>query len=144
MAIVLLIKPAGLFGQGSADGAARPTAAAAAGARRASGTGCIAFVGDGRVLLRSRRSCVYPVFLMKVLCFALFACAFNLLLGYRRAAVVRPRDVLGMAGYVAAHAAKVWGLTPELAILLGTARAARARPRRRRCSPSAARASTSR
>ena len=61
----------------------------------------------------------YPVFLMKVLCFALFACAFNLLLGYGGLLSFGHAMFLGGAGYIAAHAAKVWGLTPELAIILG-------------------------
>ncbi len=62
---------------------------------------------------------IYPVFLMKVMCFALFACAFNLLLGYVGLLSFGHAMFLGMAGYTAAHAAKVWGLTPELAILAG-------------------------
>jgi branched-chain amino acid transport system permease protein len=66
---------------------------------------------------------IYPVFLMKVMCFALFACAFNLLLGYVGLLSFGHAMFLGMAGYSAAHAAKVWGLTPELAILCGTAAA---------------------
>jgi branched-chain amino acid transport system permease protein len=61
----------------------------------------------------------YPVFLMKVLCFALFACAFNLLLGYGGLLSFGHAAYFGMASYVCAHAAKIWGLTPELAILLG-------------------------
>jgi branched-chain amino acid transport system permease protein len=67
---------------------------------------------------------VYPVFLMKALCFALFACAFNLLIGYVGLLSFGHAAFLGSAGYVAAHAAKVWGLPPELAILAGTAAAA--------------------
>lgn len=63
---------------------------------------------------------VYPFFLMKVLCFALFACAFNLLLGYGGLLSFGHAAYFGMASYVSAHAAKVWGLTPELAILSGT------------------------
>jgi branched-chain amino acid transport system permease protein len=64
---------------------------------------------------------VYPVFLMKVMCYALFACAFNLLLGYVGLLSFGHAMFMGMAGYTAAHAAKVWGLTPELAILAGAA-----------------------
>jgi branched-chain amino acid transport system permease protein len=60
---------------------------------------------------------------MKVMCFALFACAFNLLIGYVGLLSFGHAMFLGMAGYTAAHAAKVWGLTPELAILAGTAAA---------------------
>ena len=66
----------------------------------------------------------YPVFLMKALCFALFACAFNLLIGYVGLLSFGHAAFLGSAGYGAAHAAKVWGLPPELAILFGTAVAA--------------------
>jgi branched-chain amino acid transport system permease protein len=67
---------------------------------------------------------LYPVFLMKVMCFALFAAAFNLLIGYVGLLSFGHAMFLGSAGYVCAHAAKVWGLTPELAILAGTAAAA--------------------
>ena len=66
---------------------------------------------------------LYPVFLMKVLCFALFASAFNLLLGYGGLLSFGHAAYFGMAGYVSAHAAKVWDLTPELAILSGVAAA---------------------
>jgi branched-chain amino acid transport system permease protein len=63
---------------------------------------------------------VYPVFLMKALCFALFACAFNLLIGFGGLLSFGHAMFLGTAGYVCAHAAKEWGLPPELAILAGT------------------------
>jgi branched-chain amino acid transport system permease protein len=63
---------------------------------------------------------VYPVFMMKVMCFALFACAFNLLIGFGGLLSFGHAMFLGSAGYASAHAAKVWGLTPELAILFGT------------------------
>jgi branched-chain amino acid transport system permease protein len=66
----------------------------------------------------------YPVFLMKALCFALFACAFNLLIGYVGLLSFGHALFFGWASYVSAHAAKVWGLTPELAILAGTITAA--------------------
>ena len=67
---------------------------------------------------------VYPVFLMKALCFALFACAFNLLIGYGGLLSFGHAAYLGSAGYISAHAAKVWGWPPELAILAGTLGAA--------------------
>ena len=67
---------------------------------------------------------VYPVFLMKALCFALFACAFNLLIGYVGLLSFGHAAFLGAAGYGAAHSAKAWGFPPELAILFGTAVAA--------------------
>jgi branched-chain amino acid transport system permease protein len=64
---------------------------------------------------------IYPVFLMKVMCFALFACAFNLLIGFGGLLSFGHAMFLGTAGYAAAHSAKVWGFTPELAILFATA-----------------------
>ena len=72
------------------------------------------------VLLAVAPLVVYPVFMMKVMCFALFACAFNLLIGYVGLLSFGHAMFFGMASYVSAHAAKVWGLTPELAILSGT------------------------
>jgi branched-chain amino acid transport system permease protein len=67
---------------------------------------------------------IYPVFLMKALCFALFACAFNLLLGFGGLLSFGHAMFLGMAGYMSAHSAKVWGFPPELAILTGVATSA--------------------
>lgn len=67
---------------------------------------------------------VYPFFVMQALCFALLACSFNLLIGYGGLLSFGHAMFLGTAGYVSAHALKVWGLTPELAILVGTAAAA--------------------
>jgi branched-chain amino acid transport system permease protein len=66
---------------------------------------------------------IYPVFLMKVMCFALFACAFNLLIGYVGLLSFGHAMFFGIAGYATAHSAKVWGFTPELAVLFGTASA---------------------
>lgn len=66
----------------------------------------------------------YPIFLMKVLCFALFASAFNLLIGFTGLLSFGHAMFFGFSAYVAGHAAKVWGLTPELAILAGTLSAA--------------------
>jgi len=63
---------------------------------------------------------VYPVFMMKVMCFALFACAFNLLMGFGGLLSFGHAMFLGGAGYIAAYSAKTWGLTPELAVLLAT------------------------
>ncbi|MBZ0147137.1 MAG: branched-chain amino acid ABC transporter permease [Pseudorhodoplanes sp.] len=67
---------------------------------------------------------IYPLFLMKALCFALFACAFNLLIGYVGLLSFGHALFFGWASYVSAHAAKVWGFSPELAILTATAAAA--------------------
>jgi branched-chain amino acid transport system permease protein len=67
---------------------------------------------------------VYPVFLMKALCFALFACAFNLLIGYGGLASFGHALFFGWASYVTAYTAKAWGWPPELALVAGTATAA--------------------
>jgi branched-chain amino acid transport system permease protein len=67
---------------------------------------------------------IYPVFLMKALCFALFACAFNLLLGFGGLLSFGHAMFLGTAGYLSAQTAKVLGFPPELAILTGTAASA--------------------
>lgn len=64
---------------------------------------------------------VYPVFVMKLLCFALFAAAFNLLLGYVGMLSFGHAAFLGGAAYVTGEALKVWGFTPEVGLLLGTA-----------------------
>lgn len=66
----------------------------------------------------------YSFFLMQAMCFAMFAMAFNLLVGYVGLLSFGHAMFMGLASYVAAHAAKVWGLTPELAILVGVASAA--------------------
>ncbi|MBK3733106.1 amino acid/amide ABC transporter membrane protein 2 (HAAT family) [Azospirillum brasilense] len=66
---------------------------------------------------------LYPVFLMKVLCFALFACAFNLLIGFAGLLSFGHAAFFGGAAYVAAHAVKEWGWTPEAGLLAATAAA---------------------
>jgi branched-chain amino acid transport system permease protein len=63
---------------------------------------------------------VYPLFIMQALCFALFACAFNLLIGYGGLLSFGHALYFGWASYLSAHSAKVWGFPPELAILTGT------------------------
>ena len=67
---------------------------------------------------------VYPVFLMKALCFALFACAFNLLLGYAGLMSFGHAMFFGMAAYFFGHAVKVWGWPMELGLLAGVLGAA--------------------
>jgi branched-chain amino acid transport system permease protein len=66
----------------------------------------------------------YPLFLMQAMCFALFACAFNLLIGYVGLLSFGHALYFGWASYLSAYSAKAWGFTPELAILTGTATAA--------------------
>jgi branched-chain amino acid transport system permease protein len=62
----------------------------------------------------------YPIFLMSCLCFALFASAFNLLIGFTGLLSFGHAMFFGFAAYVTGHAAKVWGWTPELAVIAGT------------------------
>ncbi|MGJ4938946.1 branched-chain amino acid ABC transporter permease [Bradyrhizobium sp. HKCCYLS1011] len=62
---------------------------------------------------------LYPFFVMQALCFALLACAFNLLIGYGGLLSFGHAMFLGTAGYCSAHALKVWGLSPELGIIVG-------------------------
>lgn len=62
---------------------------------------------------------VYPIFVMKILCYALFACAFNLLLGFTGLLSFGHAAFLGTAAYATGHAIKVWGFSPELGIVAG-------------------------
>ena len=67
---------------------------------------------------------LYPVFLMRALCLALFACAFNLLLGYVGLLSFGHAAFMGSAAYITAHTVKIWGWPPEFGILAGVAVAA--------------------
>jgi branched-chain amino acid transport system permease protein len=89
-------------------------------ARAASRSFTIALAAMAALLVAAPFIGFYPVFVMKAMCFALFACAFNLLLGFGGLLSFGHAMFLGTAGYVSAYAAKSWGLPPELAILLGT------------------------
>ena len=79
-------------------------------------------IGLGLLLLAP--TFIYPILVMKVLCFALFACAFNLLLGYTGLLSFGHAVFLGTAGYVTGHALKVWELPTLLGLLAGTVAAA--------------------
>ncbi len=80
----------------------------------------IAFVVMALLLAAVPFSGIYPFFVMQALCFALVACAFNLLIGYGGLLSFGHAMFLGTAGYCSAHALKVWGLEPLLGILVGT------------------------
>ena len=67
---------------------------------------------------------IYPLFLMNVLCFALFACAFNLLIGYVGLLSFGHAMFFGFAAYISGYTVKVWGWPTEVGILAGTAVAA--------------------
>jgi len=83
----------------------------------------VAFICMAALLLIAP-SFLYPVFLMKALSFALFACAFNLLIGYVGLLSFGHALYFGWASYLSAYSAKVWGFPPELAILTGAFTAA--------------------
>ena len=83
----------------------------------------IAFVAMALLLAIVPWTGIYPFFVMQALCFALLACAFNLLIGYGGLLSFGHAMFLGTAGYITAHALKVWALPPELGILAGTAAA---------------------
>ncbi|ATQ58158.1 branched-chain amino acid ABC transporter permease [Paracoccus yeei] len=84
----------------------------------------LALLAVALVLLLLAPQFLYPVFLMKLLCFALFASAFNLLLGYTGLLSFGHAAFFGGAAYFTAHAVKEWGWPPEAGILLGVAGAA--------------------
>jgi ABC-type branched-subunit amino acid transport system permease subunit len=120
MAIVLLVRPAGLFGTVARAAAAGESHAATAASLNLSP---VLARGLGLALLAAGLLApfvVYPVFLMKVLCFAIFALAFNLLLGYVGLLSFGHAAFFGGASYITAQAVKVWGFEPLLGILTGT------------------------
>ncbi|HEX7927544.1 MAG TPA: branched-chain amino acid ABC transporter permease [bacterium] len=92
-------------------------------AKRATGAKIVALAVLAALLLAAP-TVVYPVFLMKVLCFALFASAFNLLVGFVGLLSFGHAMFFGSAAYATAHTVKVWGWSPELGILAGVVVAA--------------------
>ena len=119
MAIVLMIRPQGLFGKPAtqAGGVESAIASGVADGGRALN---FTMLGMG-IVLAFAPLFLYPQFLMKALCLALYAVAVNLLLGYAGLLSFGHAMFLGSAGYASAHAAKIWGFPPELAILTGVA-----------------------
>jgi branched-chain amino acid transport system permease protein len=81
-------------------------------------------LGLGVIVLLGLPFVVYPIFIMKMMCFALFACAFNLLLGYTGLLSFGHAAFFGGAAYFTAHAVKVWGVEPVTGILIGVCGAA--------------------
>jgi len=81
-------------------------------------------IAIGILLLIAAPFAVYPIFLMRMLCFALFACAFNLLLGYTGLLSFGHAAFFGGAAYFCAYAVRSWGWPPEAGILLGVLGAA--------------------
>jgi branched-chain amino acid transport system permease protein len=117
MAIVLVLKPAGLFGTALIRSVAHESLEAPQPTRRIAIATTVLLLGAALVA----PFFFYPFFLMKALCFALFACAFGLLIGYAGLMSFGHAAFFGSAAYAAGYAVKFWGLTPELGILMGTA-----------------------
>lgn len=80
--------------------------------------------GLGIVVALAAPFVAYPVFLMKLLCWALLAASLNLLIGYVGLLSFGHAMFFGSAAYITAHAVKVWSVEPLLGLLLGTATAA--------------------
>jgi len=99
-----------------------PTATATATLRRERGQ--ITAIAVMLAFLAIAPLAIYPVYLMKLMCFALFACAFNLLIGFVGLLSFGHAMFFGISAYSAAYAAKTWGFTPELAVLFGSVCAA--------------------
>jgi branched-chain amino acid transport system permease protein len=122
MAIVLIARPQGLFGR---DSDAKPQTAALARPMVHTNTKLISAMLLGLiVVLLAAPYVVYPLFLVQILCFALFASAFNLLIGYAGLLSFGHAAFFGSAAYVTAYMLKVWGWPPELGIVAGMAVAA--------------------
>ncbi|MDW3682140.1 branched-chain amino acid ABC transporter permease [Cupriavidus sp. CV2] len=118
MVVVLLVRPAGLFGNAQLAGQGHPVQGDAppeAATPRLTRVLTILAIALAMVA----PFVVYPVFLMKVLCFALFASALNLLLGYGGLLSFGHAAYYGLAGYVTAHCVKVFGFDPLLGVLAG-------------------------
>jgi len=122
MAIVLMVRPAGLFGRAAAQTAG--VESSAVGAASEGGRSLLVAIACLAIVLVFAPLVAYPQFLMKVLCFSLYAISLNLLLGYAGLLSFGHAMFLGGAGYISGHTAKVLGFPPELAILTGTAAAA--------------------
>jgi branched-chain amino acid transport system permease protein len=120
MAIVLIFRPAGLFGRETVAHHPADISAARPGSVLENGPLWLLVLGLGGAVLPFL---VYPVFAMKILCLALFACAYNLIFGYVGLLAFGHAAFYGASAYVAAHTAAVWGFPPELAILSGMAMA---------------------
>jgi len=122
MAGVLLIKPAGLFGKGviSQHSAAAIESRAGIEAKKLRAGLSWVLLAVSMAALVAAPFVMYPVFLIKVLCFAVAASAVNLLLGYMGVLSFGHAMFFGFSAYVAGHLAKAWGMSPELAILGAT------------------------
>ncbi|GGA63194.1 hypothetical protein GCM10011385_16250 [Nitratireductor aestuarii] len=116
MAIVLVFRPAGLFGKETTAHAVTDLSSGRSGSFLENGRIWFFILAAIGVVLPFT---VYPIFAMKILCLALFALAYNLVFGYVGLLAFGHAAFYGTSAYVTAHAAAVWGLPPELCLLLG-------------------------
>ena len=122
MAIVLVFRPAGLFGKETSAHHPSDIASARPGSVLENGRLWLIVLGIGGAILPF---VVYPVFAMKMLCLALFACAYNVVFGYVGMLAFGHAAFYGSSAYIAAYTASIWGFPTELAILSGVAVATR-------------------
>jgi branched-chain amino acid transport system permease protein len=116
MALVLVLRPAGLFGRETTAHSVADVSSGRAGSILENGRlwfGVLLAIGLVLPYL------LFPIFAMKILCLALFAMAYNLVFGYGGLLAFGHAAFYGSSSYVVAHAASVWGLPPELCLLLG-------------------------
>lgn len=120
MAIVLIFRPSGLFGRDTAVHQAADISSARPNSILENGRIWIPVLAIAGAVLPFM---IYPVFGMKLLCLALFACAYNLIFGYVGLLAFGHAAFFGTSAYIAAQTASVFGFPPELAILSGVAAA---------------------
>lgn len=118
MALVLIFRPAGLFGKETSSHSVADVSSGRSGSFLENGRLWLAIFTVGGVALPFL---VYPVMGMKILVLALFALAYNLIFGYVGLLAFGHAAFYGSSAYVTAHAAAAWGLPPELSILTGVA-----------------------
>ncbi len=114
MGLILLVRPAGLFGTEMPAGAGHAVSVPAPPRKIANAT-TLALLA----LALAAPFVLYPIFLMKALCYALFASAFGLLIGYAGLMSFGHAAFFGGGGYVTAYAVKAWGFPTEIGILAG-------------------------
>jgi len=116
MAIILILRPAGLFGREASVHAVADVSSGRSGSILENGPlwfGILAVIGVIMPYL------LFPIFAMKILCFALFAMAYNLVFGYGGLLAFGHAAFFGASSYVVAHVTMAWGVPTPLALLMG-------------------------
>jgi len=123
MMLVLLVRPAGIFGSIATIAVGHSINVATQRSRELDRAAFLKIAIPIFVVACAAPFFVFPVFLMETLCFALFACAFNLLVGYAGLLSFGHAAFFGGGAYITAYAIQALGLPPEIGILLGVAAA---------------------